>query len=219
MALIFWRKADGVKEKETSEENPFPVSIILGDPEGGAVEYLGDAPMPAVILNTPTVAPAARMVNLSFIAPAAGDYTAADVVSFSTAATNNGNWLNGIAAPGGVAILDSVVARCSEDSVLWRLRLHFYRTNPMTADVELRDNVAADWAKTAYGMTNYIDYVDMPAMADRGTAMAQATASNLRKLLGLATGQAGLYFVVETLDAEANETAGMTLSFDFYFLD
>lgn len=219
MSLIFWRKADRLKEAETTEENPFPVSIILGDPEGGATEYVGDASMPVVITNTPIVAPAVRMVNTSFIAPAAGDYSANDVVSFSTAAANNGNPLTGIAAPGGVAILDTVVARCSEDSVLWRLRLHFYQLNPLTADVELRDNVTADWAKTAYGMVNYLGFVDLPAMADRGTLMALAQAVNLRQFFKLGANQTGLYFVVETLDAEVNETAGMTLSFDFYWLD
>ena len=78
MSLIFWRTADGLKEAQVTEDNPFPVSLVLGDPNGGALEYLGDAAMPVTF--TGGMAPARRVVSTSFNAAAAGDYAAGDVV-------------------------------------------------------------------------------------------------------------------------------------------
>ena len=220
MALIYWRKADGIKERETTEEWPFPVSIILGDPEGGNLGYLGDDSMPVAVTNVPTVAPAVRVLQAAFNAAAAGDYAAGDVMSTNVTDTF------GVALPlgpvvnaaGGVAILDKVVVRCSEDSVLNRLRLHFYRENPLPGEVEMDDNIAADWAKTANGLNKYVGPIVLTAFADMGTAMAMSTTGNLREMLRTGT-TPNLWFVVETLDAETNETAGMLLTFEFYFLN
>ena len=41
----------------------------------------------------------------------------------------------------------------------------------------------------------------------------------LRKLLKCGAASDNLYVVVETLDAEANETAGMTIRFDLTFMN
>ncbi len=195
-------------------------------PNGPSVEIsnfedLEDLTLRSTLTGPITLVPARRMVSVGFVAAAAGDYAAADVIS------NNVTDTFGVALPvgtvvstaGEVAILDAIVARCSEDSVLFRLRLHFYNTNPLPADVEMDDNIAADWAKTATGRNAYLGSVTLPAMADMGTAMAMAQADNLRKLLGTKTASSGLWFVVETLDAEANETALMRLDFDLYFLN
>ncbi len=220
MALIYWRKADGIKERETTEEWPFPVSIMLGDPDGGSPSYVGEDSLPVTVTNTATMAPAVRVLQTAFNAAAAGDYTAGDVMS-----TNVTDTL-GVALPlgpvvnaaGQVAILDKVVARCSEDSVLNRLRLHFYRDNPLPTEVEMDDNIAADWAKTVNGYNKYVGNVVLAAFQDMGTAMAMSTTSGLREELRTGT-TPNLWMVVETLDAEVNETAGMLLSFDFYFIN
>ena len=222
MALIYWRRADQVKEAETSEENPFPVSIVLGDSQGGAVEFLGDAPMPTTIVNTPTVAPARRVVSVSFADAAAGDYTAGDVISQNvTDGLGVALPLFGVVdAVGQVAILDKIVAKCSEDSILARLRLHFYRDNPLPTEVEMDDNIAGDWAKTIYGLNKYIGPVTLAAFADLGTSMSMSTTGNLREMLKTVNaGPAQLWVVVEILDSDANETAGMKIDFDFYFLN
>jgi len=218
MSLIFWRTADGLKEAQVTEDNPFPVSLVLGDPNGGALEYLGDAAMPVTF--TGGMAPARRVISTSFNAAAAGDYAAADVVSQNVTDTL------GVALPlagcvdavGQVAILDKVVARCSEDSILARLRLHFYHQNPLASEVEMDDNIGADWAKTAGGYNKYIGPVTLAAFADLGTAMSMSTTGNLREMLKTTT-TTGFWIVVEILDAEANETAGMRLDFDLYFLN
>lgn len=220
MALIYWRKADGIKERETTEEWPFPVSIVLGDPEGGNLGYLGDDSMPVAVTNIPTMAPARRVLAVAFNAAAAGDYAAADVMSPNVTDTLGVAQVIGpvVDVAGQAAILDKVVVRCSEDSVLNRLRLHFYRELPLPGEVEMDDNIAADWAKTAGGLNKYIGAIPLTAFADMGTAMAMSTTGNLRELLRTGT-TTNLWMVVETLDAETNETAGMLLAFELYFLN
>ncbi len=220
MALIYWRRADGIKEAETSEENPFPVSIVLGDPLGGATEYLGDASLPVTV--TGGLAPARRVASASFFAAAAGDYSAGDVISTNVTDTLGvALQLVGVVdAVGQVAILDKVVAKCSEDSILARLRLHFYRDNPLPTEVEMDDNIAGDWAKTVNGLNKYIGPVTLAAFLDMGTAMSMSTTGNLREMLKTTSATSTqLWVVVEILDAEANETAGMKIDLDFYFLN
>ncbi len=220
MALIYWRKADGIKERETSEDWPFPVSIMLGDPDGGSTSYLGEDSMPVTLTGTSTVAPITRVLTAAFNAAAAGDYAAGDVVSTNVTDTLGVALSLGpvVNVAGQVAILDKVVARCSEDSILARLRLHFYRDNPLPTEVEMDDNIASDWAKTVNGYNKYVGSVPLVAFADMGTAMSMSTTGNLREMFR--TGNTtNLWFVVEILDAEANETAGMLLSFEFYFLN
>lgn len=164
--------------------------------------------------------PARRTKVVRLVAAAAGDYAAADVISNSVTDTLGlANAVPGVVnVAGETAILDAVSATCSEDSVLNRLRLHWYNYQPLPADVEMDDNIAADWAKVSAGREGYIGYTDLPAFADRGTAMAQAQAVNLRQELATKA-SAGLWFVVETLDAEANETAGMIIDFTLHFLN
>lgn len=203
------------------------VGLVLAA-SGGAVALTGGSGVVGtgtvrVVLATDVALPrpAARSVSVTLTAAAAGDYAANDVVSNS--ATGDAGVAGQIAAAvtnnGEVAILDSVSAVCSEDSVVFRLRLHFYNYNPAAADVEMDDNAAFDFAKNATGAAGYLGYVDLPAFADRGTSASHSQADNLRKLLKCGASTTTLYYVVQTLDAEANETTSMTIRFDFSFLN
>lgn len=172
-------------------------------------------------VNIPTtLQPARRTRNVRLVAAAAGSYAAADVISNSVTDTLGlPNRVIGVVnAAGEVAILDAIVATCSEDSVLFRLRLHWYNYQPLPADVEMDDNIAADWAKISAGREGYIGYTDISAFADRGTAMSQAQSVNLRQMLATEA-FTDLWFVVETLDAEANQTANMIIDFALHFLN
>jgi hypothetical protein len=179
-------------------------------------------------MTWPAMQAARRVRSVRLVAAAAGDYAAADVISNSVTDTLGlPNRVIGVVNNAGdLAILDYVNVTCSEDSVLFRLRLHWYNYRPLPADVEMDDNIAADWAKISAGREGYVGYTDIPAFADRGTAMAQAQSTNLRQLLKTeatdqypATAPGDLWYVVEALDAEANETAGMIFDFDFGFLN
>ncbi len=232
MALIYWRESTKVKERETSQTWPFPVAIYapIEGADSMTQEELNNAdPAPYSTGNPLAVSnvggfvtniPAARVRTIGFNAAAAGDYAALDVVSNSVTDTQ-GTALqvaDVVNAAGQVAILDKVSARCSEDSVLWRLALDFYAAVPLPGEVEMDDNIAMDAAKTVAGTNKFIDRVPLAAMADMGTAMAASVTANLRWLLKTGA-MTSLWVNVVTLDAEANETASMKIDIDLYFLD
>ncbi len=168
----------------------------------------------------PPVQPARRSKFVRIRAAAAGDYSAADVVSNNVTDTLGlPNRVIGVVDTAGQpCILDSVSLTCDEDSILARFRMHWYNYAPLPADVEMDDNIAADWAKISAGREGYLGYTDLPAMADRGTAMSHSQAVSLRQEL-LTKADRDLWFVLEVLDAEANETAGMLLDFTMSFLN
>ncbi len=102
--------------------------------------------------------------------------------------------------------------------MLWRLALDFYATVPLPGEVEMDDNIAMDAAKTVAGANKFIDRVPLAAMADMGTAMAASVTANLRWQLKTGA-MTSLWVNVITLDADANETAGMKIDIDLYFLN
>lgn len=229
MATFFWRENTS-KEKERQVDDQWPMPTGLYFRRSDATEdadldptmpVTGNNGLPVNVLWPVVNVPARRVISIGFNAAAAGDYAALDIMSNSV--TDTAGWaipVSGVVDTAGqVAILDKVVARCSEDSVLNRLRLHFYRYNPLPGDVEMDDNIAADFAKTTAGRDGYIGPVVLAAFADMGTAMAMSSTPNLREMLKTAPAATGLWLVVETLDAEANETAGMRIDFDLYFLN
>ncbi len=176
----------------------------------------------------PAIQPARRSKFSRIQAAAAGDYSAADVVSNSVTDTLGlPNRIPGVTdLAGQVAILDAVSGTCSEDSILARFRLHWYNYPPLPADVEMDDNIAADWAKISAGREGYLGYTDIPAFADRGTAMSHSQATGLRQELLTKVlpstppgGSGDLWYVLEILDAEANETANMLIDFTLSFLN
>lgn len=167
-------------------------------------------------VNPALPAPARRMVSATLTTVAGGNYDAGDVIG-NDADNTEGDPVTFdavVSEVGETAILDGVVAICSEDGLLCRLRLHFFNAVPAAAEVEMDDNAA--FAITT--STKYLGSVTLPAFADRG-AVSVAELDNIRKLLKCAAADDALYVVVETLDAETNETAAMTIRFDLHFLN
>lgn len=208
---------------------------VVADTELPAAAALADA---AAVANTPTVGAANLVYNgtnwnfqrgnatgvhlarkkvaVSLTAAAAGDYGAGDIISNSaTGDAGVANALPGVVdVAGQTARIVGIIAKCNEDSVVHQLRLHFYDYNPAAADVELDDNAAGDFAKNATGLAGYKGYIDLPAMVDLGTSIAFAQLHN-QKFMVATNASTGLWFVVQTITAETNETAGMIFTFDF----
>lgn len=163
-----------------------------------------------------TVEELKKYVSVTLTCVAATDYSAGDVMSAS--ATNDAGTATAVPVGGRGEIVNirQIIAVCSEDSVLNRLRLHFYNYNPAAADVEMDDNIAGDFAKNSTGAAGYLGSIELAAFADRGTSMAVSETPLVDKLFVCAATTGNLYMVVETIDAETNETAGMTIRFDFY---
>ena len=145
---------------------------------------------------------------------AAGNYSAADIVSNSATDTEGTTWdFEQIAlGEGHPATIYKADVACSEDSVVWRLRLHLFSA-AVSAATEKDDNAAK--AMDNDDRANYIGFIDFPAMADLGE-FSFAQADQLQ--FGYWCGKGGhtLYGVLETLDAETNETAGMTIAITLY---
>lgn len=158
-----------------------------------------------------------RFASVSITCAAAGDYAANDVLSNS--ATGDAGVANvlELARLGDIAKILQITAKCNEDSVLFRTALDFYDTNPAAADVEMDDNATVDFAKTSTGAAAWMGRIVLPAFADKGTSLAAADGDLLDKLIRAKVDNHKVYFVASTLDAEANETAGMILTFEFYF--
>lgn len=158
----------------------------------------------------------ARLGTASKALAAAGDYAANDMLSES-ATVGTAWYVGGLSrAPGRPFWLVGVRARCSEDSMLFRLRLHGFRRRP-NASTEQRDNEAFT-INDADRASNYLGVLcDLPAFADRGDFSSSKNA-DVRELITPDPNADGIWFTVQTLDADANETAGMTLSFEFQAL-
>ena len=157
-----------------------------------------------------------KFATVSVTVAAAGDYAANDVMSNSATGDAGVAKAVPVGGKGEIVNVRQIIATCTEDSVLNRLRLHFYNYSPAAADVEMDDNAAFDFAKNATGLAGYVGSIDIPAFRDGGTSMAVAEGNLIDKLLACSTSDGNLYMVIETLDAETSETAGMTLKFDFY---
>ena len=98
-------------------------------------------------------------------------------------------------------------ATCGEDSVLNRIRIHWFTVYP--AGAELNDNVAFALVEANRAAT--LTPTDLPAFADRG-GFATAGDDSVRKMITPAAGSRSIWAIVETLDAEVNETAGSQLT-------
>ena len=163
-----------------------------------------------------TVEEIKKYVSVTLTCAAAGNYTAGDVMSASATGDAGTATAVPVGGRGEIVNVRQVIAVCSEDSVLNRLRLHFYNYNPAAADVEMDDNAAGDFAKNATGAAGYLGSITLNAFRDGGTSMAVSETNFIDKLLVCSATLGSLYMVVETLDDETNETASMTIRFDFY---
>ncbi len=144
---------------------------------------------------------------------AAGNYDPADILSESASNGVGTAWEFKHMAPreGTPGVIFMATAKCSEDSITCRLRLHLFTATPTTSEMD--DNAAK--AMTNADRTLYLGYIDLPAMTDMGEfSFAQSTGVNYAYVC--AAGASSLFGVVETLDAETAETASMVLTIDLY---
>lgn len=150
--------------------------------------------------------------SVTLTAAAAGNYAAGDVIS------NDADNTEGVALTfsnvarqqGRGGYIDRACVTCSTDTVVGRIRLWLFHTNPTAS--ELDDNAAFSLAvanRLALG------YIDFPALADNG-ALGFAQAEALAFPFVCASITRDLYGVPQFLDAETNEAAGMTLTFDLH---
>ena len=142
---------------------------------------------------------------------AAGDYAANDVLSESATDTAGRWWTfyDCARAPGRSFWITGVRVTCDEDSILARVRLHFFRLPPGAS--ELDDNAA--FALAAPDDLHYLQHVDLPAFADRG-GFSAAGDDSVRKMITPFLTSRHIYMIAELLDAETGETAGMIMRFE-----
>lgn len=158
---------------------------------------------------------AARLGVSSKAVAAAGNYAANDVLSDDAGAGLGQPWyVGGLSRTRGRPFwLVGVRARCSEDSVTARLRLHGFRRAPNAA-TEMDDN-SAFTLNDADRYDNYLGVIcDLPAFSDRGD-FSETKNVDIRELISPDATEDGVWFIVQTLDGEANETANMHLMFEF----
>ena len=155
--------------------------------------------------------------SVRVLCAAAGDYAAGDVMT-STATADQGQAVrvpNLARVPGGVAVIRSIRAVCSEDAVANNLRLHFFTEAPLVAEVEMDDNAPFSII-TAAGAEKWVGSILLNAFVDRGTLAATSDNPDLLEAFVCHESDDGLYMVVVTEQIEANESADMTIRFEFY---
>ena len=178
--------------------------------EGGLYRVVDEADGLPVRLPDDTVKVAPDLITsvVSRAVAAAGNYDANDVVSNSATEASATPWVFDGMSPGvgkaGCIFAASIV--CSEDDVSGsRFRLFLLNEQP-AADTVLADNAALSFG--AADLDKVVCYIDFPAMIDIGAfSMAQAVGVNY----GYYTTDK-LYGVLQILDAETSETAGMTVT-------
>jgi hypothetical protein len=160
-----------------------------------------------------------KTVSVTKTIAAAENYTANDVVSNSATgdAGTPFTFTNAVIHSGKPCYFTGAKAQCSEDAVVWRLRLHLFNALPLAAEVEMDDNIAFN-IKTAAGAAKYAGYIDLPAMIDLGALPAYAQADQINFMVDPANGS-DLYGVLQTLDNESNEAAGMTITIQLHLED
>lgn len=140
---------------------------------------------------------------------AAGDYAALDVMSESATEASASMWVfRGCARlPGEAFWIVRVGATCTEDSIANRLRIHLFRQ--ATSGSVLGDNLAMALAEVDRPF--YIaPPIDLAAFLDPGVPSITGD-SDLRYRVTPDSTSRDLYAIVQTLDAEANETAAMIM--------
>ena len=192
------------------------LDYMIGNREHGQLVHL-DSGGNLEALLAQLLTPVRYAAGVRVSCAAAGDYAALDVMSASATDTaGTATYVPNLArTAGGVVTFQTIRVKCSEDAVLTSLRLHFFNAAPLAAEVEMDDNAAFSIA-TAAGLAKHQGSVLLNAFVDIGVAESSSNTSGLQESFKCATGQTGLWMVVTTEVAETNETANMTLDFDFF---
>ena len=178
--------------------------------EGGLYRVVDEADGLPVRLPDDTVKVAPDLITsvVSRAVAAAGNYDANDVVSNSATEASATPWIFDGMSPGvGKAgcIFAASIVWARDDVSGSRFRLFLLNEQP-AADTVLADNAALSFG--AADLDKVVCYIDFPAMIDIGAfSMAQAVGVNY----GYYTTDK-LYGVLQILDAETSETAGMTVT-------
>jgi hypothetical protein len=109
----------------------------------------------------------------------------------------------------GGFLAQKVLVTCSVAAMVPRFRLHVFSAVP---SVLQNDNVA--FLLDADDRAIYLGYIDMPALQTSGSSEISWSESDLQWIAST-SGSANLNFVLQTLDAFTNESAGMTI--DVFF--
>ena len=139
---------------------------------------------------------------------AAGNYAANDVLSDNATDGQATAWefVDCARSPGASFWITGIYANCSEDSILARIRIHWFTAVP--AGAELDDNAA--FALVEANRQYYRNYTDLVAFADRG-GFSMTGDDTVRKMITPAANSRSIWAIVEILDAETNETANMEM--------
>lgn len=141
--------------------------------------------------------------------PAAGNYSANDIVSDSVSANASAWTFTNLARALGEPFVIKA-CRLKVDSTALTVflgRLHLFRKNPTSS--ELRDNVAKAWVLA--DMESKVGWIDLPLFTAQ-TVFAEAFNYDLSMEITPETDSRTLYGVLETLTAETNEVAGMMMT-------
>ena len=142
---------------------------------------------------------------------AAGDYAALDVMSNSATAAAGVAWnFNNIGKTEGASgWIVGLKATASAASMTTRLRLWLFHTTPTAS--ELDDNAA--FSLDADDRTKTVGYITLPALVDHGE-VAYAQDFDIRVPFFCAVNDRDLYGILQTVDAETNEAASMTVTLE-----
>ncbi len=153
--------------------------------------------------------------STTIICAAAGDYAAGDVLSNS--ATNLAGlptYVPNLArTPGQAAVIVAIRAVSTNASLLSRMRCQWFATMPLPAEVEMDDNAVFSFV-TAAGSTKWVG----STLTNAFTAKATMDITALQEPLRTNTTDTGLWLVLTTEDAEANEAANQQIRLDFFAL-
>lgn len=144
------------------------------------------------------------------VIPAAGNYSANDVMSNDTAAGGARAWRfqEVVRKPGDSALLTGLRLKVNSTALtVFSPRVHLFRKNPTAS--ELRDNVAR--SIVAADQDAWLGYVDLPLLTSGGVGMISFN-YDVRMQFTTDPDLRDLFAILETLTAETNEVAGMTVS-------
>lgn len=149
-------------------------------------------------------------VSVTKALAAAGNYTAADVLSDDADAGTAWIFAGMVRGNGGTGSIVKAVALLETTALTPGLTLFLYSATPSS---ELDDN-KANTAVIHADEANYVGRITFPAMADLGTGDSEAmvtpslTTGNLPLAFNCAAGATSLFGIVVTRDGITGETAG-----------
>lgn len=169
-----------------------------------------DAPVLAALQ-----APFRYASSVTITCVAGSDYAAGDVWGpVATDTIGRATYIPNLARSQGQLItITAIRAISSNASLLNRMRLQWFSSAPVVAEVEMDDN-AVFALNTAGGRDKWVGSTLMGAFTTKGTAELIGAQEILRPQ---AT-ETGLFLVLTTEDAETNEAANQTVRLDFYTL-